>query len=94
MDAIEQKREEAKARFAARKVIMDEKAVVAAKADGLRRAGKLQTLLVEAGIPLVRVGGGSLHELREDVYDSANNTVRFNNYDACMMGGEPFAIWS
>lgn len=64
------------------------------KAESLRKAGKLQVLLVQAGMPLVRVAGGSLHELREDVFDAAANTARFGQYEAAMMGGEPYAAWN
>jgi len=94
MATIEQKRAAAIARHAARMAIVEEQATRDAKAATLRRAGKFQMLLVAADMPLVRLGGNSLHELREDVFDAASNMVRFGQYDAAMMGGEPFAIWN
>lgn len=64
------------------------------------RRAPIPVLILDAGLSLVGVGGGSLHELREDVYDNAN---RANgragcqgieaNYAASMMGGEPYAFW-
>lgn len=74
---IEQKRAEVAAKIAARKIEAEIVAAALVKAESLRKAGKLQVLLVQAGMPLVRVAGGSLHELREDVFDAAANTVRF-----------------
>lgn len=91
---IEQQRAAAISRIQARAV----QATIDAERDRMnkemRRAGKFAVMLIEAEMPLVRIGGSSLHELREDIFDNAANTARVNQYDACMMGGEPFAVWN
>lgn len=63
------------------------------------RRAPLCVLTVLAELPLVRVGGDSLHELREDVFDAARNAncraraFRFDTYASALMGGEPYALW-
>ena len=64
------------------------------------RREPIQVLMVKVGAPLVLLGGGSLHELREDAYDAARATNGRANvhsieatYDTALMGGEPYAEW-
>lgn len=98
---LEQKRAAAIARHNARVAQGTEQAATAAKARKLCIAGQFQVLLLECGLPLVRVGGAALEDLREDVYDAATNSngragVRdiSSVYMSAMMGGEPYAIWN
>lgn len=91
---IEQQRAAAISRHQARVAESEAAAELAKTVKKMRSAGKHVALIVSANLPLVRVGGNSLHELREDIFDNAANTARFNQYDACMMGGEPFANWN
>ena len=59
----------------------------------------LRVLLVEANQPLVREGGNSLYDLREDIFDAADATVSGGKativsvYDIATSGGEPYALW-
>lgn len=91
---IEQQRAAAISRYHARLAESEAAAELAKTVKKMRQAGKHAALIVSAELPLVRVGGSSLHELREDIFDNAANTARVNQYDACMMGGEPFAVWN
>lgn len=102
MQTIEQARAAAMIRIEARRVLAAEQAANAAKLKAMRDAGAFQALLVMAGMPMVRVGGNGLRNLREDVYDAMNNVNGHAGlvqdigatYDSAMMGGEPFAIWN
>lgn len=63
------------------------------------RRPPLNVMLIIADMPLVRVDGNSLHELREDVFDAAFESIccagafPFDTYAAAMSGGEPYAKW-
>lgn len=104
MTTIVQKRIEVIDRIARIEARQAEAAVQTAKAaavKAMRRAGALQVLLLDAGMPLVRTGGNSLHELREEMYDAMRNANgRAGVHDICavyesaMMGGEPYAVWN
>jgi hypothetical protein len=58
-------------------------------------------MLLAAGMSLVRCGGDALHDLRENVFDSANWTNACAGvhgigafYASALIGGEPFAVWN
>jgi len=67
----------------------------AAKVAQLAAAGRTLRLRTAADMPLVSVA--RTFELREDVFDAARNAslcgLRFDNYEAAMMGGEPYSVW-
>lgn len=66
------------------------------------RSIPLIVMMVSVGLPLVSFGGGSLHELREDVYDAARAsnfrgallTDIDSTYMSAMMGGVPYDVWN
>lgn len=66
----------------------------------VRAEGRLLALRVTANMPLVRVGGNALKDLREDCFDqarAANGPVlgdTCSTYATALMGGEPFARWN
>ena len=95
------KRADAIARANVRQALAKRAADHAAKVKDMRDVGAFKCLLIMAGMPLVRFGGAGLRDLREDVFDAANNTNGRAGvhgigaiYDSAMMGGEPFAVWN
>lgn len=101
MQTIDQKREAALARIAASRAEAQAKAARDANIAAMKRTGKELATRVTYGMPMVQAGGKALRDLREDVWDAANNTNGRAGlvqdidatYDSAMMGGEPFAIW-
>lgn len=93
---IEQARAAAKARSEARRA---EESRLMGLLE-VRNEGKRLALRIVAGMPLVRVGGNALKDLREDCFDharAANGPVlggTCDTYATALMGGEPFARWN
>jgi len=67
------------------------------KAFSQDRRAPTNVLCVEAGVPLVWVGGKGLLELRPDFFNAAwASSVGLGvdgAYAGAMMGGEPYAVW-
>lgn len=91
----------AKVRMAVRRAGIKRALALKLRTDDMRHEGKLAALLVNAKMNLVRVGGDSLHELREDAFDAAHNSIgrvglhgSNATYAVALMGGEPYAIWN
>lgn len=92
---LDQARAAAKARIAARRA---EESRLMGLLE-MRADGRLLALRIVANMPLVRVGGNALKDLREDCFDHARavngpGAGSCDAYATAMMGGEPFARWN